>query len=592
MLTQQRRGGSFLFESVQASDVLTPERLRSEQRLVAQAAGEFVAREVRPRLDDLERHDWDLARKLLHQAGELGLLGIELPAELGGAGLDKVSAALVAEELGAAGSFSITFAVQTGIGMLPIAYFGTPEQKRKYLPALISGEKVGAYSLTEPGSGSDALGARTTARLSPDGTHYLLNGVKQWTSNAGFADLFVVFAKIDGQQFSAFLVERGFPGVSIGQEEQKMGLKGSSTAQVILNDAQVPVENLLHFAGRGHQVAFNQLNLGRFGLAMVSLGSCRHLLGVTVRYAQERQQFGRPLASFRLIQQKLAGMAARTYALESTAYRIAGLLDASSRDLDVLGDAREEAARVLAEYAIECSIAKVLGTEILRDVVDEGVQIHGGYGFMHGYDVERTYRDCRIFRIFEGTNEINRLLILETLLRRARRGEAPEVEAKLRQAATAVRNAAPPAFASPLDREAYVLETTRALFWLVVGLATQRFPQGLEEEQEVLALAGDLAIETLALESILARARQAAETGDAATASLHADLARAYADPAFRRVADWARTAVTYLTSGDEQRTLLAALDKLSPTEPVNQVSIGRRIAEKVIAAEGWPLRQ
>lgn len=587
MLTKQQRGSNFLFEAARPGSTLTPEGLTQEQRLVAQAAREFTERQVRPRVEELENQDWALARDLVRQAGESGLLGMDLPPELGGLGLDKVTASLAAQELAAGASFSITYSVQTGIGMLPLAYFGTPEQKRSYLPGLASGEKVGAYSLTEPGSGSDALGARTTARLSPDGTHYLLNGTKQWTTNAGFADLYTVFAKIDGQQFSAFLVERGFPGVQIGPEEKKMGLHGSSTAQVILDDARVPVENVLHFPGKGHQVAFSILNLGRFNLAVDSLGAAIFLLGDAARYAQERQQFGRPISSFRLIQQKLAGMATRIYALESTVYRLAGLLDESLRDLDLNADVRDRAPAALAEYAIECSIAKVLGTEVLRDVVDEAVQIHGGNGFMQGFDAERTYRDCRIFRIFEGTNEINRLLVADQLLRRAKRGENAALE-RLRQAPAAVQSETAPT-SGPLAREQAQLEATRNLFWRVLGLTVAKHQAELDEEQEALALAGDLATEILAMDSVLARANAAANAQPADVAALHLDLARLAVADATQRAANGVRSAAAYLAADAERDALLAAANQLT-AEAIDRIGLGRAVAARVLAAEGWPL--
>ena len=585
----RQRGGSFLYDVLDPGNVLVPEALRSEQRQVAEAARDFVSREIRPNLEKMEAQDWETVRRVLRVAGELGLLGVEAAPEHGGLGLDKVTAMLVSREMGAGASFSVTYAVHSGIGMFPIVYFGTPEQKRKYLPALIRGEQVAAYSLTEPTSGSDALGARTTARLSPDGRHYLLTGTKQWTSNAGFADTFVVFAKVDGEQFTAFIVERGYPGLSIGAEENKMGLKGSSTAQVLLNEVPVPVENVLHHVGKGHQVAFNLLNLGRFNLAAGALGASSYLLGVCTRYAEERKQFGRPIAAFPLIQQKLAGMAVRTYALGAVVFRIAGLLDEAGQGIDLAGDAREESVRSLAEYAVECSIAKVFGSEVIRDVADEGVQLHGGYGFMHGYDVERAYRDSRINRIFEGTNEINRLLIPQTLFRRLQRGELPR-PAALSQAATELASLTPPVGASGLEREGYAVATTRTLFWLVAGLALRQHPQGIEDEQETLALLGDIGIELFAMESATNRAARAGEASGAASSDLHLDLARAYVWPAFQRVATWTRSALAYLTAGAEQQQLLAQLDRVTAVEPIDLIGAGRRIAAQVRAAEGWPL--
>jgi alkylation response protein AidB-like acyl-CoA dehydrogenase len=585
------RGGSFLLAAADPADVTTPESLGPEPRQIAQAAREFVTRAVAPRLDELEQHDWTVARDLLHQAGDLGFLALEIPGAYGGLDVDTIAATVVGQELGAGASFSVSFMVDTGIGTLPLVYFGTPEQKQRYLPGLARGELVSAYSLTETGSGSDALGARTTAELTPDGQAYLLRGTKQWTSNAGFADLFVVFAKIGGEQFTAFLVERGFPGVSIGAEEKKLGLHGSSTAQVILNDARVPVANLLHRPGKGHQVAFNMLNLGRFKLGAACLGASRHLLGVCSQYAQERQQFGRPIASFPLIRQKLAEMAVRTYALEAVVYRLAGLLRDSLADLDLAADVRDQAATRLAEYAVECSIAKVLGSETLFAVADEGVQLHGGYGFMQGYDVERAYRDCRINRIFEGTNEINRLLIPQTIFRRGQRGELPIAEAQAAARARLVRPGAEPADGHPFARERDLLATTRHLFWLIGGLARERFGSQVEEQQEVLALAADVAIAAFAMESALIRAERAAAEG-AEGAPLHADLARSYVWGASRLVADRAHSALTYLAAdaAEPPPAQLALVGSLELTPPFDRVGAGRRLADQILAANGWPL--
>jgi alkylation response protein AidB-like acyl-CoA dehydrogenase len=586
----RQRGAQFLYDEAEPAEVLTPEDQRPEQRQIAEAAREFVNRQVRPNLEKMEAQDWETVRQVIHQAGDVGLLGLEAAPVHGGPGLDKVTAMLVSREMGAGASFSVTYAVHSGIGMLPIVYFGTPEQKAQYLPALIRGEKVSAYSLTEPGSGSDALGAKTTARLSDDGRYYLLNGTKQWTSNAGFADVFVTFAKVDGEQFTAFIVERGYPGLSIGAEEKKMGLKGSSTAQVQLNDVPVPVENVLHHVGKGHQVAFNLLNLGRFNLAAGALGACTYLVGVSTRYAEERRQFGRPIATFPLIQQKLAGMATRTYALGALVFRIAGLLDEAGEGLDLADDARDASTRALAEFAIECSIAKVFGSEAVRDVADEGVQIHGGYGFMQGYDVERAYRDSRINRIFEGTNEIHRLLIPQTLLRRIQRGELPQPE-QLRSAASDLASLAPPpADAAPLERERYLVRTTRTLFWLLSGLALRHYQANLEDAQETLSLLGDVAIELFAMESAVARARRASATAPADQANLHLAFAQAYAWPAFQRVVAWARQGIGHLAAGDDQARLLAAISRAAEVPPGDLIGLSRQIAAQVRAAEGYPL--
>lgn len=409
---QMIKGGSFLIEEGDASRVYTPEDYTSEQKMIAKTTDEFVENEVLPQVEYLEKHEFDRSVKLLKQAGELGLLGADVPEEYGGLVLDKITSALIAEKMSRAGGFSITHGAHVGIGSLPIVLFGTEEQKQAYLPALAVGEKIAAYALTEPGSGSDALGARTTARLNAEGTHYVLNGEKQWITNAGFADVFVVYAKIDGDKFSAFIVERQFPGVSVGPEEKKMGIKSSSTRTLILEDALVPKENVLGEIGKGHVIAFNILNIGRYKLGVGAVGAGKRALEITSQYVNQRQQFKTPIAKFSLTQEKLATMASKLYATESSVYRTVGLFE------DHMGQLSEEQqkdgkqiAASIAEYAIECSLNKVFATESLDYIVDEGVQLHGGYGFMSEYEIERLYRDSRINRIFEGTNEINRLLV-------------------------------------------------------------------------------------------------------------------------------------------------------------------------------------
>jgi alkylation response protein AidB-like acyl-CoA dehydrogenase len=584
MLAARRQGGEFLFEGVDPGQVVVPDELGSELRQVASTARDFVDQEVLPAIENLEAHDWETSRRLLRQAGDLGFGGVEIPTAYGGLGLNKLTATVVAEAVGASASFAVTFMVQTGIGSLPIVYFGTPDQKQRYLPSIASGEMVAAYSLTEPGSGSDALGARTTARLSADGTSYVLNGTKQWTSNAGFADVFVVFAKIDGERFTAFLVDRSAPGVSIGAEERKMGLHGSSTAQVILTNAVVPVDNVLHFDGRGHQVAFNMLNLGRFKLGAVCAGACRHLLGVTTKYVRERKQFGRSIGDFALVRQKLANMAVRTYATEAMVYRIAGLLDDALGGLDLAGDVRESAVPALAEYAIECSIAKVHASEAMSAVVDEGVQLHGGYGFMEGYAVERAYRDSRVNRIYEGTNEINRLLIPQTLLRRMRRGDYGD-PANLRRPADGGSGTSR---VGPLAAEWAVVDSARSAFWSLATAAAQRYAQKLEEEQEILATAADIAIEVFAMESALARAERA-HVADSACSALHLDLARMYVADAGPRLVGPTRRAYTFLTH-DDSKASTDSLASLVSSPTFDAIAAGRRIAAEIIDAEGWPI--
>ena len=420
-----RKGGSWLLEETAAAEVFTPETLTEEHRLIARTTEEFVAHEVLPMLERLEAKDWSAARSLLRRCGELGLLGINVPEEYGGLALDKVSSLIVSERIAPAASFAAMFGAQANLCILPIALFGTPAQKQQYLPRLVTGELVGAYALSEAGSGSDALAARTRATRGPDG-HWRLTGEKMWITNGGFADVLIVFAKVDGEQFTAFLVEKDFPGVSAGKEEHKMGLHGSSTTPILLQDARVPAGNVLGDVGRGHKVALNTLNFGRFKLGAMSVGGCRTAIGDAARYAAERRQFGHPIAEFGAIRHKLGEMTARTYAMESVAYRTAGLIEGFLAGNGAAGPA---VAQAFEEFAIEASIIKVGGTEALDYVLDENVQIHGGNGFVRDYSAERYYRDARVNRIFEGTNEINRLLIPGMLVRRGLKGDLPLVAA-------------------------------------------------------------------------------------------------------------------------------------------------------------------
>jgi alkylation response protein AidB-like acyl-CoA dehydrogenase len=574
-----QQGGSFLYGGAVAADIFAPEDLSDEQREMARTARDFAQRSARPQIEALERHEWPVSRRLMRQAGGLGLLGVEVPEAYGGLGLDRVSGAAIAQEMPySGGSFNLSYSVQTGIGMVPLIYFGTPEQKERYLPPLVSGEQVVAYALTESGSGSDALAARTTARRGPDGDSYQLSGTKQWITNGGFADLYVVYAKLGGEHFTAFLVERTAPGVSTGREERKMGYDGSSTVQVILDEVTVPAANLLHQAGKGHHVAFNTLNIGRFKLGPSCLGSSIVQLGNAARYAGERQQFGRPIASFPLIGRKLADMATKIYALEAATYRLAAQLDSAAGHLDLTADASAQSSDALAEYAIECSILKILATETLDFVVDEGVQIHGGYGYMREFDVERAYRDSRVNRIFEGTNEINRLLIPNTLFRKAGRGTLPVPDPS-----ELVANGTP----DVLARERRTLVEARGLFWHLANLLQQGRAASRDEEQEVLAILGDLAIAIYAIESAIARAARAQA---APTAALHLDLARA----AVWDLADWlasrAREGVAYLEPDGAAGDALARIAALTGRDPLDRIGTGRRIAAQVVAAGGWPL--
>ncbi|MFZ5813986.1 MAG: acyl-CoA dehydrogenase family protein [Bacillota bacterium] len=578
------KGGAFLLETQPLAELVTPEDLNEEQRMIAQTARDFASK-VHGILHEIEENKADLSRKLLGEMGELGLLGLEIPEEYGGLALDKLTTTVVLEELARAGSFTTTYGAHTGIGTQPIAYFGTPEQKAKYLPKLATGELIAAYCLTEAGSGSDALGARTTARLSEDGKYWILNGTKQWITNGGFADLFVVYAKVDGEKFSAFIVERNYPGVSTGPEEEKLGLHASSTCSVILEDAKVPVENLLGEIGKGHVIAFNILNIGRWKLGAGTVGSNKELIRIAADYAKTRKQFGKPIAEFRAIQDKIAEMAVRTYVSESLNYRIAGLIDANMADLGAGADGRE-AARRIEEYAVECSISKVFGSEVLDFVVDEALQIHGGYGFMEEYEVARAYRDSRIFRIFEGTNEINRLLIPGTLVRRTMKGELPLMQAMMGLQDELMNLMPFEESDEPLAQEQFMIDRAKKIFLMLAGLGVQKYQMALEHEQELLMGVADIAIEIFAMESAVLRALKAVQNGKP---GLKVEMAQVYCQEAFERVASIGRTLLPALEEeGDTLRVQLSLLKRLTRYTPANVVGLKRKIAERVLDKTGY----
>jgi len=578
--TAVRKGASWLLEESAAADVFTPEKLTEEHRLIAQTTEAFVANEVLPMLDRLEAKDWSVARSLLRRCGELGLLGVNVPEEYGGVALDKVSSLIVSERIAPVASFAAMFGAQANLCILPIALFGTAAQKQQYLPRLVSGELVGAYALSESGSGSDALAARTRATRGPDGD-WRLTGEKMWITNGGFADVIVVFAKVDGEQFTAFLVEKTFPGVSAGKEEHKMGLHGSSTTPILLQDARVPAANVLGEIGKGHKVALNTLNFGRFKLGGMSVGGCRTALGDAARYAAERRQFGQPIASFGALKHKLGEMTARTYAMESVAYRTAGLIEAYLAGTD----ADERAvAQALEEFAIEASIIKVGGTEALHYVLDENVQIHGGNGFVKDYSAERYYRDARVNRIFEGTNEINRLLIPGMLVRRGLKGDLPLVAA-----AKALQDEIlSPSLTGPrldegaaLEQEGRTVAAFKKVALIVLGTAMQTYGEKLSDEQEVLSYTADILIDTFAAESAVLRARAAAGHDHA---DLHQAAAAAFVHDAALRIEQAARSALAAMAEGDTLRTLLAALRRVLKPAPVNTVALRRRLADAVVA--------
>ncbi|MBB3108658.1 alkylation response protein AidB-like acyl-CoA dehydrogenase [Paenibacillus phyllosphaerae] len=590
-MTQTKKvvGASFIIEDQDFHSIVTPDELTDEQRMIAETTAEFVERDVLPVDEQLEKLDYDLTVKLMRKSGELGLLGADVPEAFGGLGLDKVSSTLISEHLSRAASFALSIGAHVGIGTLPIVYFGNTEQKNKYLPALSTGELIAAYCLTEPSSGSDALGAKATAKLSEDGQHYILNGTKQFITNAGFADVFIVYAKVDGQHFSTFIVERTYEGVSVGPEEKKMGIKGSSTRPLILEDVKVPVENLLWEVGKGHLIAFNILNIGRFKLAVGCLGASKEAIELSAKYANTRTQFGKPISSFPLIGKKLAEMNTRTYVLESIIYRTAGLMDAGLSDIDHNSpEAGVQSAKAIAEYAIECSINKVFGSEVLDFVSDEGVQIHGGYGFIQEYKVERIYRDSRINRIFEGTNEINRLLIPGTLVKRAIKGELPLLQKAQGLQAELLQLVPGQIFEGTLEEETHLVSMAKKIFLMAGGTAVQKLNTKLEQEQEVLSALADVMIQIYAMESALLRTKKLiAKQGEDKSAAAIA-MAQVFIHEAFAEIEALAKETLSAIETGDTLRTQLSVLKKLTRRSSVNTVALKRQIAARVIPAERY----
>ena len=576
-VSETAQGASWLLHDTDPSGVFTPENMTDEHRLIAKTTDEFIETEVLPNLDQLESKDWELARRLVRRCGELGLLGTNVPEQYGGLDLDKVSSLIVAERIARSASFATTYGGQANLCVLPIFLFGTDAQKARYLPKLVAGELVGAYALSEAESGSDAFASKTRASRAPDGSR-TLNGEKRWISTGGFADVIIVFAKVDGEHFTAFIVEKTFPGVSAGKEEHKMGLHGSSTTPIILQDARVPADNVLGEVGKGHKVALNTLNFGRFKLGGMCVGGSRVAIGDAVRYARARRQFGQPIATFGAIRHKLGEMTARTYAMESAIYRTAGLIDAAlamtSRDGAAVAQAFEE-------YAIEASIAKVGGTEVLDYVLDENIQIHGGNGFVKDYPAERYYRDARVNRIFEGTNEINRLLIPGMVIRRALKGDLPFIAAakSLQDELLTPSAAASVSDDAALSRESSAVSAFKKVILIVLGTAMQTYGQKLSDEQEILGYAADIMIDTYAAESAVLRARAAA-TADLPRADLHAAAAQTFVSEAAHRVEQAARNALAAMADGDSQRTLLAALRRVLKIAPVNTVALRRRLAD------------
>ncbi|NWF93969.1 MAG: acyl-CoA dehydrogenase family protein [Syntrophaceae bacterium] len=586
------KGGAFLIEPISPQEVFTPEEFSEDQRLMAKAVTEFVVGEIEPVVEDIEEKKEGLLSSLLRKAGELGFLSADIPEVYGGQGLDKVSSILLMEKMAqAGGSFTATYGVQTGIGSLPIIFFGNKDQKSRYLPKIATGEMIAAYALTEPEAGSDALNAKTTATLSPDGKYYILNGQKQFITNAGIADLFVTYAKVDGDKFTSFIVERKFEGVSVDEEENKMGVKGSSTRSVIFTDAKVPVENVLGEVGKGHVVAFNTLNVGRFKLGGGCLGGAKSALQAAVTYAKQRVQFGKPIAEYGLIKHKIAEMAIRTFVAESMVYRTAGLTERILQQIDPHAeDSGILMAKGIEEYAIEDSINKIYASEALDYVVDEAVQIHGGYGYIHDYAVERGYRDSRINRIWEGTNEINRLLIMDMLTKRAMKNRLPLLGAA-QKVANELLTLRPKAEADDgrLTMQKEMVEMSKKIGLLVAGAAVQKYMMKLAEEQEILGAISNMVIEVFAMESALLRAMKSMEKSGEERSRLQKAMVMVYVNDAFDRLEGFAKQALAAIAEGDTLRTQLSAVKKLARFTPVNTIGLRREIADSVIKMGRYP---
>jgi alkylation response protein AidB-like acyl-CoA dehydrogenase len=585
------KGGSFLTEERDPQDVFTPEDLSEEQRQIAKTASEFVINEVLPFTDEIEAKNFEISKGLLRKAGELGLMAVDVPETYGGLEMDKMTSAVIAESLSKLASFSTAFGAHAGIGTLPIVWYGTEAQKRKYLPKLASGEWIAAYALSEHTSGSDALNCHTRAALSEDGKHYVLNGEKMWITNSGFADVFTVFAKIDGEKFSAFIIDRATPGLSIGPEEHKLGIRGSSTCPLILSDCQVPAENLLGEAGKGHHIAFNVLNIGRLKLGAACLGGARHSLLDAIRYAKERKSFGKSIAEFGLIQEKLAECAAGVYAGECLLYRTVGMIDAALAGIDAHAPgASREIQKRIEEYAVECSILKVWTSEMLDMVADHLVQIYAGYGYVEEYPAERAYRDARINRIFEGTNEINRLIITGWLMKRAMTGQLPLLGA-IQQLMDEVTSFPAPAgdVEGPLAAERKMLSQAKKLTLFAAGAASQKYLQGLADQQEVMGAIADCVIEVYAMESCILRAEKLAASDDRA-AEAAIIMTRFYASKAMQVVELSSRKVVATVAEGDMLRTQVAILRKLAKHEPADTIVLGRDIARRVVEAGCYTL--
>ena len=588
-------GGSFLLETRTPAEVFTPEDLNEEQRQIASTAARFAREEVLPVAGAVEAKQPGVMQALMRKAGELGFTAVDVPEEYGGMGMDKTASTLIADRLSVLASFSTAFGAHVGIATLPLVWYGSEEQKRRYLPKLASGEWIGGYGLSEASSGSDAMNIRTRATLSADGGHYTLNGEKQWITNCGIASLYTVFAKIDGEKFSAFLIERDTPGLTVGAEEHKLGIRGSSTCPLVLDGCRIPASNLLGEAGKGHHIAFNVLNVGRFKLGVACVGGARHALEEMIRYAKQRVAFGKPITEFGLIQRKISASAARLYATESMVYRTAGLMDAKPPGAGLGQPTPEQARKRIEEYAVECSIVKVYGSEMLTLVADELIATMGGYGYVEEYPAERYYRDARINRIFEGTNEINRLIITGWLMKRALSGQLPLLGAIKQVMDEVMQPASFDAGADtdePLAREAEVLAAMKKIALFAAGVASQRFMTGLQEQQEVMADLADIIMQVYALESALVRARKLAAGRGAAggAAAVSAAMTGLLADESMALAEQAGRRVLAACAEGDLLRTQLAILRRLARFTPGDAVGLSRAVARHAIQLERYPL--
>ncbi|MDX2002731.1 MAG: acyl-CoA dehydrogenase family protein [Chitinophagales bacterium] len=581
------RGGEFIVKESNPADVFIREELNEEQQMIGQMCQDLIEAEIDPNLDRIDHQEEGLVPSLLDKAGELGILGMAIPEEYGGFGKDVNTNTLVTEVMGGAHSFAVALSAHTGIGTLPILYFGTEAQKAKYLPGLATGALKASYCLTEPGSGSDALGAKTKAVLTEDGQHYILNGQKMWITNAGFADVFIVFAKIDGEKFTGFIVEKGTPGLSLGAEEHKLGIKGSSTRQVFFQDCKIPAENLLGKIGEGHKIAFNILNIGRYKLCAAAVGGSKGAITTSVRYANERNQFNQPISSFGAIKYKLAEQTIRTWAAESITYRTSDLINNKEHELIAAGKPQSEALLAAAEeYSIECAILKFFGSEVLDYVVDELVQIHGGYGFSEEYPAARAYRDSRINRIFEGTNEINRLLTVDMLVRKAMGGKID-----LMSPAMAVQKElmSVPDFGGDEDTSRFAaekkaLKNAKKAVLMAAGAAFQKLMQKMKDEQEIVMDIADMIAEVFACESMLLRAEKLIDLKGEAEAAIYGDMTRVYFSDAFERINLHGKHALAAFAEGDELRMMLMGLKRFTKYDIVNTKELRRKVADKLIA--------